>query len=54
MKLPGNRTLLIVAVALVALWFVLRRGGVNVSQLPWNQGQAGTIFQPGAHMGGGQ
>ena len=53
LRLPDNRTLLIVAVGLVAVWFVLRSQGMNPSQLPWNKGQAGSIFQGGL-MGGGQ
>lgn len=53
MSLPGNRTLVVVAVVLIAAWLVLRSRG-SIDSLPWNQGQAGSIFQPGLHMGGGQ
>lgn len=53
MKLPSNRTLVIIAVVLIGAWLILRsRGGMG--QLPWNQGQAGSIFQAGLQMGGGQ
>lgn len=47
-----NRTLVLIVIALVAAYVVLR-GRLNVNQLPWNQGQAGTIFGSG-HYGGGQ
>jgi hypothetical protein len=46
------RTLLIVGVLLVVGWCLLRTG--QRVPLPWNQGQAGSIFQPGLKMGGGQ
>lgn len=54
MKLPSNRTLLIVAVVLIAGWLLLRSRALASAQLPWNRGQAGSIFQTGLQMGGGQ
>lgn len=47
----SSRTLLVIAVALIGTWLLLRASGN--SPLPWNQGQAGSIFQ-GGHGGGGQ
>lgn len=54
MRLPGNRTLLIIVAVLVVAWLVLRSRGMSSASLPWNRGQAGSIFQSGLHMGGGQ
>lgn len=54
MKLPSNRTLLIIAVVLVGAWLLLRSRGMGSASLPWNRGQAGSIFQSGLQMGGGQ
>ena len=47
-----NRNLLILAAVLIGGWLLLRGTG-HVSRLPWNVGQAGSIFQSG-HGGGGQ
>lgn len=47
-----NRTLLIILGVVVVGWFLMRGTG-HVSNLPWNVGQAGSIFQ-GGHGGGGQ
>ena len=49
-----NRNLLIVLAVVVVAWLALRSHTLRTSNLPWNRGQAGTIFQPGAQMGGGQ
>lgn len=51
MRLPGNRTLLVVAAVLIGAWLLLRQAGMNSASLPWNRGQAGSIFQGG--LGGG-
>lgn len=47
----SNRTLLVIAVALIGTWLLLRASGK--SPLPWNVGQAGSIFG-GTQGGGGQ
>jgi hypothetical protein len=47
----SNRNLLILAAALIVGWLVLHR--MQGGALPWNQGQAGSIFS-GLHGGGGQ
>ena len=47
-----NRTLLLIVIVLVVAYFVVR-GRFDVRNLPWNRGQAGTIF-PTGHYGGGQ
>lgn len=55
MKLPGNKTLVWIAVALVVAWFVIRQVKAQKAQAGRNSGQAGSIFQPwGATVGGGQ
>lgn len=48
----SNRNLLIIAAVLIGAWFVLLKQTAP-SQLPWNVGQAGSIFQ-GGQGGGGQ
>lgn len=53
MKLPSNRNLLILAAVLIGAYLLLRPS-LSTAQLPWNRGQAGSIFQPGLKMGGGQ
>lgn len=54
MRLPNNRTLLILLAVLAGAWLLLRsQSRLSTSQLPWNRGQAGSIFQ-GGQMGGGQ
>lgn len=45
-----NRHLVLLLAILVVAWLVLRGPRVQ----PWNVGQAGSIFQSGAHFGGGQ
>ena len=49
-----NRHLVILLVVLAAAWFYLRY--LRQGPLPWNVGQAGSIFQAaqGANFGGGQ
>jgi hypothetical protein len=47
----SNRTLLIIGAVLIGGWLLLRQQGP--SQLPWNVGQAGSIFS-GLRGGGGQ
>jgi hypothetical protein len=52
-RLPRTQTLVIILLVLGGawLWMHAQRGGTG--SLPWNRGQAGSIFQ-GGHMGGGQ
>jgi len=50
-KLPDNRSLLILAALLVGGWLLLRHNGPLPQ--PWNVGQAGSIFS-GLQGGGGQ
>ena len=47
-----HRNLLLVVVVLAGAWLFIRSR--TQPALPWNVGQAGSIFQPGARMGGGQ
>jgi hypothetical protein len=47
-----NRTLVVVLVVVVGAWLFLRQQAAAVP-LPWNQGQAGSIFS-GLRGGGGQ
>ena len=47
----SNRNLLILAAVLIGGWLLLRQ--MPPSQLPWNKGQAGSIFS-GLQGGGGQ
>ena len=48
----SQRNLLILAAVLIAGWLFLRHQA-SMSELPWNKGQAGSIFS-GLQGGGGQ
>jgi len=49
----SNRNLIILAAVLIGAWLLLRHAPRSASSLPWNRGQAGSIFQSG-YGGGGQ
>ena len=53
MRLPSDRNLLIIAAVVIVAWVVLHARSTATAALPWNRGQAGSIFQ-GGHGGGGQ
>jgi hypothetical protein len=42
------------AIGAAVAWYFFARGGRSMgsAQLPWNRGQAGTIFQGGLYGGG--
>lgn len=53
MRLPRIKTnhLVLLLLVLAGCWLYLRSRNMP---MPWNVGQAGSIFQPGLQMGGGQ